>query len=401
MFVDRLRALCSGLPRAFWVLFFGMLVNRMGNFVGPMLTFYLHQERGVPMTAVGALVSLWGLGSVLGATVGGALADRLGRRRTLLIVLPAAAAAMVALGESRAMPAITVWIFAVALLADATRPAVSAAVADLVPERDRARAFSLLYLAANLGFAIAPTVAGWVGPWSWRALFVGDAVTTLMFFAAVRRELPESRPAPVASAGPSSSPRRRGAGHPAFWAFATLVFFSSLLPYATAVPLAGRFAATGFDAHHYGSIVALNGLGIVLVQPFVSGWLTRHPPALLLAVSTLVMGLGVGLHGWADHVAEHVLAVLVWTAGEIVGAGAGPTLVARLAPPEERGRYQGWFTASWALASCVAPLAGGALLEHAGATAPFASAGVLGVICASGLWLWHRRWGHTAAETSP
>lgn len=392
-----LRALVAGLPAAFWVLFFGMLVNRMGNFVGPMLTFYLHGQRGVPLSVAGAMVSLWGIGSVLGAAAGGMAADRLGRRATLKLFLPLAALAMLVFGELRALPLIALGAFTTAFLSDAVRPPVSAATADVVPDEDRARAYGLLYLAANLGFAVAPSVAGWIAPWSWRALFIGDAVTTLLFLVFVVRWLPEtSAPAKLAGVrvyrGGSVAPSL-----PFVW-FCLLTFLSSLVPYATAVPLAGLMFGAGLGPRDYGTVVALNGLLIVIVQPFVTQRLAMFDPARLLAVSALVMGVGVGLHGVAEGLPGHVLAILVWTAGEIVGAGSGATLVAKLAPREARGRYQGWFNASWSLASCVAPWLGGTLMERFGAATPFAGAAVLGVVVCVGFFGWNRAFGERTPD---
>jgi len=82
------------LPRSFRILWAGALINRLGGFVLPLLALYLTGERGLPVEQVGVIVALWGAGTVAGGSVGGMLADRLGRRRTLILVLVAGALAM-------------------------------------------------------------------------------------------------------------------------------------------------------------------------------------------------------------------------------------------------------------------------------------------------------------------
>jgi hypothetical protein len=46
----RLRSLTAGLPRTYWLLWVGTLINRLGGFVIPFLTLYLTQERGLPVS---------------------------------------------------------------------------------------------------------------------------------------------------------------------------------------------------------------------------------------------------------------------------------------------------------------------------------------------------------------
>src|SRR4029453_8830315 len=56
-----------GLPRAFWVLFAGTLVNRVGGFVLVFLAIYLTEVRGLTLTQAGAMLSIYGLGAIAGA----------------------------------------------------------------------------------------------------------------------------------------------------------------------------------------------------------------------------------------------------------------------------------------------------------------------------------------------
>ncbi len=48
----------GGLPRSFWALWAGALVNRVGTFVVPFLALYLTQRRHLAVSAAGFVVSL-------------------------------------------------------------------------------------------------------------------------------------------------------------------------------------------------------------------------------------------------------------------------------------------------------------------------------------------------------
>src|SRR5438034_666736 len=92
----------GGLPRTFWILWAGALVNRLGGFVMPLLAIYLTAERGLSVQEVGLVVSLWGAGMLCSGPLGGFLADRAGRRVTLVLALALGAATMVHLAFARA-----------------------------------------------------------------------------------------------------------------------------------------------------------------------------------------------------------------------------------------------------------------------------------------------------------
>src|SRR5207344_1885674 len=84
-------------PRSFWFVFGGTLINRLGNFVVPLMTIYLTKVRGIGVAEAGVVVALFGGGSA----IGGQLSDRWGRRPTMLASLFGGAAVMLALAFAR------------------------------------------------------------------------------------------------------------------------------------------------------------------------------------------------------------------------------------------------------------------------------------------------------------
>jgi predicted MFS family arabinose efflux permease len=72
----------GGLPRSFWVLWSGTLINRFGYVVAPFLAHYLVGARGLSLTTAGAVLAVSGAGSVISQLIAGSLADQIGRRAT-------------------------------------------------------------------------------------------------------------------------------------------------------------------------------------------------------------------------------------------------------------------------------------------------------------------------------
>lgn len=370
-----------GLPPRFWWLWGGLAVNRAGQFVQPLLTFYLTKERGFSLEAAAGVVSAYGFGSVLGAFAGGVVADRLGRRTALLLSAVAAAGMLLLLARARSYEEIVAGAIALAFVYDLHRPAVHAMVADVVPPADRLRAYALLYVAVNLGFAAAPSLAGWLAGLGYGLLFAGAAAVQVAWAIFVATSLPESRPEPVAGAPVAGlSVALRDGPWLAFLAVTTLI---TLLPHQGFVALSAWMGSQGHSPATFGTVIGLNGLLIVVVQPWVAPIVARHDPMRVFALSCVLYGVGFSMHGLGAAVPLHLAAVSVWTLGEIIGAPVLSTVCATLAPPEARGRYQGMLATSFAAAGCVGPLVGAGVMERQGGGVLWAGCLGLGLVAAA------------------
>ncbi len=386
MLLRRLSALTAGLPPQYWLLWVGTLVNRLGSFVVPFLTLYLTTQRAIPVGQAALMVSLFGAGSFAAQLTGGELADRIGRRPVMLLSLLAAPVAMVSLGFARSIPAIAGCTLALGFLTDLYRPAVSAAIADLVPPESRIRAYGYLYWAINLGFAVAPVVAGVLAGYAYLALFIGDAVTTFAFGVIVLIGLKETRPAATVRVVHASLRERIGqlGKAPVLLLFSALAFGFGLVYMQGHVTLPVDMQSHGLGPREYGLAVAVNGLLIVLVSLPISHAAGRWPRFGAMAGASLLVGLGFGFQAFADSLPLYALAVAIWTLGEIAAAAVAPAIIADLAPIERRGLYQGVYGSSWSLAFFVGPVLGGRILQDLGAATLWLGCLGLGVVLAGG-----------------
>src|SRR5258708_30836728 len=86
----------GGLPSDFWILWSGILVNRIGAMAFPFLSFFL-ASKGFSENVAALAVSCWGIGGLTATFFGGWSADRIGRKPTLLARLGLSAAALLAM----------------------------------------------------------------------------------------------------------------------------------------------------------------------------------------------------------------------------------------------------------------------------------------------------------------
>jgi len=393
----RVRAIGAGLPRTYWVLWAGMLVNRAGCFVMPFLAVYLTQGRGLSPATAGAIASLYGAGSAVASALGGYLADHIGRRATMAGALLLGGLGMIGLGFAHTLWLIAPATFLVALLGECYRPAMLAAISDLVPPSDRVRAFGILYWVINLGVSIGLVLGGVLASRSFFYLFLGDGLTSIAFGLIVLRAVPETRPAHAhaASAGPGAAPHPPQ--HPGFAAgflapyrdrpFAAFVLLSVLallvfMQHVAALPI--EMTRHGVSRGWLGLVLGLNGIVIVLVQPFLAPVLGRRNRSHVLTLGACLLGLGFGLNVVAFGPALFGLGVVVWTVGEICLLPTANAVVADIALPHMRGRYQGAYGLSFGLAGFGAPLIGTAVLERFGSQALWLGCLAAGLLVAAG-----------------
>lgn len=408
------RSTFGGLPGAFWWLWIGTLVNRLGGFVLPFFAFYITGPLHRSAAFAGAIAALFGAGAAVSGVIGGVLTDRIGRKPTLVGSQLANAATIVVLGYARSPWALAAGALAVGLATSAFRPALNAMIADMVPAEDRVRAYALTFWAINLGFSFSMAAVGLVAHFGYRVLFYADAATTivcaLLIAAMVRDTTPveviraaRSRRAgqcadAVAGAQVSGGGGRGGRGgggrggeglgtvlqDRTFVAFVATTFLLLIVFNQVNAGLPMAMSASGLSASAFGRIAAINGVLIVLLQMPVTRLLKRYPEGRVLAGAGLVIGAGFGVLAFGQSAAMYVLCVVVMTMGEIGNTPTGQAIVARLSADHLRGRYQGVYQLAWTLGQVAAPLAGGAVLSAFGGTPLWIGCFAVTVLTAAG-----------------
>jgi MFS family permease len=374
-----LREGIRSLPRPVWILCAGTFVNRFGSFVAVFLVLYL-RERGYSIPESGLVVSFYGIGNVVAAAVGGWVADRFGRRNALALSMFGSAATLLLLSQAASLPLIIVLTTLAGLTGEMYRPAAAALITDLTPAGERIPAFALNRLAINAGFAAGPAVAGLLAEHSFFLLFLGDALTSVAFGVICLTALPEG-------VRVRREDERRGEAirtmlHDRLFLFflissvlGAFVYFQS----QTTFPL--HVKASGLSDADYGLLISLNGLAIVLLELPLVAITQRFPYRPVLALGSVLVGLGFALNAVANNMPELAFAVLVWTLGEIIYAPVASAYVADIAPEHLRGRYQGAWGLTWGLAFVLAPALGAAIFAWS-PDALWLTCGLLGVLAA-------------------
>ena len=352
----------GSLPGQYWLLFSGTFVNRFGHFVVPFLAIYLKQ-RGFGAGTIGLTLGAYGAGGLCAGFIGGYLADKIGRKPTMLISCGGAALCMLLLSQAATLPALVAAMFFTGLLSAMYHPAASALIADLVPPVLRVRAFSCQRLAINLGFAAGMATAGFMAKQSFMILFVVDAATTLILGAVVLFGI-KARDVPKGG--------NRSWGHAIGHMKANRPFKLALVASFLIAVVFWQMSSSyglqttdgaGLDERTYGLLMALNGILIVLIELPLTGFTRRFQPVFVMALGYALVGIGMGINAFGASLVCLSVSMLVFTLGEMIALPINSSYMSNLAPDEMRGRYQGVVSITWSAATMVGPPLGISLYQ--------------------------------------
>lgn len=377
-----------GLPLLYWGLWLAILILWMGRFVTSFLSIYLVSALHIDEGVVGAVVAMYGFGSIIGCLFGGTLSDRFGRQSMIVIGEIGAAAALLVVSVLVDPVALGAALFVYGAFASLPSPAIAAYIADVVPAERRQRAYVLQSWAINFGYAIGPIVANQLVKVSYSLMFYVEAavmiaVTALLiaFFREVRH-LGIAAPVPVSGPVPGSGDAAASPDSPApaslrenwrrvltdwpFLAFSVLMFGYYLVYFQSTSGLPIAMTDLGMGLGDYSVLLTINGFMLCALQIPAMKLFSRMGNSRVLILGLAVTVIGYGVQTVAGSWAGFALAVVLWTLGELGTFPIATTIVAAMAPASARGTYQGVYNVLWSLSIALAPLIGGAVIGRFG-----------------------------------
>lgn len=357
------------LPRAVRLLITARAINRLGAFSLSFLTVLITTEYGVSTATAGFVSAAFGLATIPSRLLGGRLADRLGRRRTIVLGLLGCAGAQLGIAASGTVAAVAGFAVLLGLVFELYEPPSQAMIADFVKPPERERAYSSLNAALAAAGMGAGLIAAGLGRWDLRWLFVADALTCLACATVVHVVLPAdapNTPDPTGEEAVATSTPWRDRALVAMLLTGSL-FALIYLQIVIALPLA--LAHRGLQPADAGLMFTTSAATIVTGQPVLRlKRVAALPVPTALAIGYLLLAAGLAGYATAHTLPAFEVSTVCWSLGDLLLMGRTYAVVADLAPPGGAGRYMAAFGTSWGIAGVAAPLAGTQLLDHTGTT---------------------------------
>lgn len=374
-FAAKLLAWLPSLDSRLWILMVGRLLLQTGTgFVLFYAAVFFVNEVGLSPAAVGIGIGSESISGVVGRVLGGSLADspRWGRRKILLISAAVSALADLLLFVSSDFPTFLLGNLLMGLGVGLYWPATEAVVADLAQFESRSEAYALNRLADNVGLGLGIVLGGGLvaATGSYRAMYLIDSLSFLLFLGVIYRAIPETL-----KHDQSSTPLRQGwaialRDRPLqVFAVANILFTTYLALLNTALPLYLTRFVSATPAQTFRPMVLSTlfawyiGLCILSQIPVVRA-LHRFSYTWALMLSNLGWTMSFGLI-WATG--QAATAFSLWAGAALAVAAlatvaytpSASSLVIYLAPESLRGVYLSVNSLCWAAGYFIGPALGG------------------------------------------
>ena len=370
--LEKIQNVYQEYPPPFWGLMAGTFIDRLGtNLVMPFLAIYVVQRFDAQITQVGLIYTIFAVSSGLGNFLAGALADRFGRRFTLILGLVCAATARLALGLATDFSGLYIAAGLAGLFGAVGWPAQLAMTADLLGPQKRANGFGVQRVVINSTFALGPLAGGFFGPQiGYLPLFVMDAFTSYFVAFTVFSKLPETRPNNEQGAASETFAQtltgyRRVFQDGTFLAFIliSILTWTAFMQMSTTLPVY-LVEFRNVSESSFGSLVMLNALMVVFLQFSISGWAAKQPLLLMMIAGSALYLIGFGSYGLSPSNPLFIIAMILITLGEMLVIPTSQALTALLAPLDMRARYVATERFTLIIAQSLGPLAATAMMDR-------------------------------------
>lgn len=362
----------AGLSRPVWLLSLVMLINRTGTMVIPFLTIYLTGQLDFTKVEAGLIMSVFGLGSVLGSLAGGYLSDRIGYFKVMFISLFASGFCFYGLMFAKTFEWMALGVFVTSLIAESFRPAAQVAIGAYSKPENRVVSISLLRLAINLGFAFGPFVGGFIAyKIGFNGLFIIDGTTCVLasiFFLIVlspKKVAVKDKDDDLAGEIGEDRTPLRDKNYLAFLLFTFMTAFVFMQLFSV-FPVFLK-ESWSMDEHHVGLLMGLNGLVIVITEmPLVYYVKNRFRSLNVIAIGAFLIGLSFLILHFTGWLGILLMSTLLVTFGEILFMPFSNTWAINWAPKANTGKYMSWFTMVYSFAHIASPSFGMTIADRFG-----------------------------------
>ncbi|HEY3446405.1 MAG TPA: MFS transporter [Myxococcales bacterium] len=356
-------------PRTFWVANTMELFERAAYYgLNSVLAVYLSGKvheggLGFDEQSVGFLQGLVYAATYVIPIVGGALADRYGYRRMLMLAFSLLSTGYFLAGLSKTYALVFLFMLVMATGAGLFKPIISGTIARTTDAKSSALGFGIYYWMINLGALAAPLVVSYLKGFSWSYVFFASAIYTgAMLLPALLFYRDPPRPANTRTLREALLGAAEVLGdarfmlmvvvYSGFWVlyfqnFSTVLWYLEDFIDATPINAAvnavlgalGIGAKFTFDAEH---VTVINALTIILLQFFVSRIVEKRSP-----LPTMMTGMAMGAVGFALLASSQnawifVAGIAVFSIGEMTAHPKYYSFIGLVAPADRKAVYMGY-----------------------------------------------------------
>jgi predicted MFS family arabinose efflux permease len=380
----------SGLTNRMWLLSIIMLINRCGTMVLAFMTLYC-THIGFTLKQGGIVVAIYGIGSLVGALVGGKISDKFGFYYTQFSALFFGGVMFIVLGFMKSYEAICIVTFFLAMINESFRPANASAIAHYSSPETRTQSFSLVRLSINLGFTFGSAIGGFLASKNYHLLFWVDGCTNIVASFFLLYLLPKVTKAQQHKPEVTKEVSQK-INSPytdkkfLYFLFFQILFAACFFQLFTTIPIFFH-KNLSISEFNIGVIMAASGLLIFAVEMILIFSLEGKRPYLVFIIrGTILMALSYLILN-IPHVNGLLIAtvaIIVITIGEMLSMPFMNSYYIARSSQSTRGQYAGMYTMAWSAAQVIGSMGGAAFADEFGFNNLWYLVAVISIISAAG-----------------
>jgi MFS family permease len=354
----------------------GIALNAIGGGMTlSLLIVYLHEMRGFSITFGGLLLSWGAVVSLAASTPLGALIDRVGPKKVMVVGLLLNSVAATSLAFAATQIHVIVALTAINVAGQAIWPSQSVVLTRVTPEEHRSKIFGLNFMLLNLGLGLGGLISSLIiqegSLRSFQIMYWVDGATFLIYLGIILSLHGEGLDRYI----PQAHEPQQGSYRELFKIKPLMLLGSGgiiLFTFGYGVIQAGVpiFATEflGLSPKWLGLIFGVNTLAIFTLQPLVMRILERYSKynaliaiGIIWSASWIFVGISPLLPLIASGIAL-CMSQLIFAVGEMVQAPIIPTLANELAPEHIRGRANAFMSLQWSISGVAGPAITGLML---------------------------------------
>ncbi|MBL7926113.1 MAG: MFS transporter [Bacteroidia bacterium] len=377
----------ANLHPSVWKLAITLFINRSGSMVLLFASLYFTQTLHFTIAQAGWVMSMYGVGSILGAYIGGWLTDRYHPRYIMITALLVSSTILLPLCVTTSPIAAAAIVFLYALTADMFRPANSAAISFYSTPETLTRSVSLVRLAINLGFTVGPAMGGFIAMhlgYQW--LFVLDACSGYAAAFMLYKYLPHIEIHKQKDNTEVKSPS-------AYTDLPYLFFIGLVAFYGTCFfQLISSIPQYFKTQSHYaediiGLLMALNGLLVVLIEmPIISKIEHTKFPMRYIICGVFCLTLSYAALYVHQGLSTAIIYIVIITLSEVFAMPFMMNFTLSRPTKDRKGQYAALYSMAYGLSFIAAPAIGLNIAEQYGFKSLFGVITIASIFLAFGFY---------------
>ncbi len=361
----------SGLSKENWLLSLVLLINRLGTMVAVFMSVYVTNFLHRSISEAGLVITLFGIGAVLGSLSGGVLIKKIGFRATQISTSISTGLLYLLFSQIENFYFICILAVLIGLVGEAFRPANFTAIAHYSKPEMMTKSYSLNRFAVNLGMGLGTGLGGIIAAINYQLLFIVEGLANILAGVLILLLLPSAKSTfekikeKVNQISKPKSPWK-DVRYMRFMLI-ILLYISSFLVVFKFVPVFWK------DEKHInealiGGVLALNGILIAIFEMV----LIQHLQTKNRDVFYIFMGIIFAAASFATllipvyPILVAIISILLLTVSEMFALPFINTYVVNASDTESRGSYASVYTLTWSLSGILAPLLGAFIADHFG-----------------------------------